>query len=568
MARISKKQQQAERTAELKKDFRKFLFVVWQFLGLPEPTRGQYALAKRLQHGPDRDIILGFRGFAKSWVCTTYDVFELWNNPDLKVGAVSAGRELATDITQFALNIINSMDELIELRPKDNQRQSKLAFDVGLAKPAKDASMKSAGITGQLPGNRWNLIVGDDVETPKTAATQGQRIKLSEAVREFESIITPGGKIKYLGTPQLEDTLYYNLPSRGYSVWVWPARYPDKDYADFLGDWLAEELREDLKRDPSLEGKPTDPQRFNEEVLLKKEIGEGPTRFRLQYMLDARLKTDQIYPLKVKNLVIMSLNQDTAPEQVIWSASQEYVLNHLPNLAFNGDSYYRPAKTQGQWQTFTKTVMYIDPSGKGKDETSYAVAKALNSQIFLTASGGFIDGFSPDTLDALADIAAKHKVDSVVIETNYGSGMFTQLFKPVLSRRHACKVEDDHVTGRKEWRIADDLEPLTASHRLIVDESVILEDFESIQSYPIDERLDYSLIYQFTRLKRETGCLVHDDRVEAVAGVCRYLANLMGFDQAKTIEETEKQRREEFLAAKLARRGLLGKGKKSWIRYR
>ena len=33
-------------------------------------------------------------------------------------------------------------------------------------------------------------------------------------------------------------------------------------------------------------------------------------------------------------------------------------------------------------------VMFIDPSGRGKDETSYACVKLLHGRPFLVASGG------------------------------------------------------------------------------------------------------------------------------------------------------------------------------------
>ena len=39
------------------------------------------------------------------------------------------------------------------------------------------------------------------VEIPTNSGTQVQRDKLSEAVREFDSIIKPNGLIIYLGTP-------------------------------------------------------------------------------------------------------------------------------------------------------------------------------------------------------------------------------------------------------------------------------------------------------------------------------------------------------------------------------
>ena len=38
-------------------DFRKFLFVVWKHLNLPDPTPVQYDIANKIQHGDKRMII-------------------------------------------------------------------------------------------------------------------------------------------------------------------------------------------------------------------------------------------------------------------------------------------------------------------------------------------------------------------------------------------------------------------------------------------------------------------------------------------------------------------------------
>ena len=47
------------------------------------------------------------------------------------------------------------------------------------------------------------------------------------------------------------------------------------------------------------------------------------------------------------------------------------------------------------------SVLAIDPAGRGADETSYAVVKMLNSQLFLTKAGGFPGGYSDETLQGL-----------------------------------------------------------------------------------------------------------------------------------------------------------------------
>ena len=48
----------------------------------------------------------------------------------------------------------------------------------------------------------------------------GMRDKLSEQVKEFESILKPQGRIIFLGTPQTEMSLYNTLPNRGYASYM------------------------------------------------------------------------------------------------------------------------------------------------------------------------------------------------------------------------------------------------------------------------------------------------------------------------------------------------------------
>ena len=58
--------------------------------------------------------------------------------------------------------------------------------------------------------------------------TQGMRDKLSEAVKEFDAILKPDGRIIYRATPQNQESLYNKLPDRGYKVSIWPARHPSE----------------------------------------------------------------------------------------------------------------------------------------------------------------------------------------------------------------------------------------------------------------------------------------------------------------------------------------------------
>tara|TARA_B110000037_G_C16776395_1_gene365482 strand:- start:303 stop:464 length:162 start_codon:yes stop_codon:yes gene_type:complete len=51
------------------------------------------------------------------------------------------------------------------------------------------------GISGQLAGSRADVIVADDIEVPNNSMTQGMRDKLSEAVKKFDAILKPDGRI-------------------------------------------------------------------------------------------------------------------------------------------------------------------------------------------------------------------------------------------------------------------------------------------------------------------------------------------------------------------------------------
>ena len=221
------------------KDFRNFVYLVWEHLGLPEPTPVQYDIAEYLQHGPRRQIVLAYRGVGKSYLTSAYVVWQLLLNPALNILVVSASKARADDFSTFTQRLINEMPLLAHLKAKSDQRDSKIAFDVGPAPAAHAPSVKSVGITGQITGSRADIVVADDVESLGNSETQGMRDKLGNLVKEFDSVLKPEGEIKYLGTYQTEMSLYKVLPERGYIPRVWTGRYPDEKKIPLYGDSLA-----------------------------------------------------------------------------------------------------------------------------------------------------------------------------------------------------------------------------------------------------------------------------------------------------------------------------------------
>lgn len=513
----TKDQQQLQR---MKDDFVAFLFVLWRALNLPKPTKCQIDMARKLAAGDDKRFILqAFRGIGKSFITCAFVVWKLWNDPQLKIEIVSASKERADANAVFVKRIIGLLPFLRELNARPGQRDSSLLFDVGPALPDHSPSVKAVGITGQLTGSRADILIADDVEVPNNSATQAARDSLGEMVKEFDAIIKPEGvaTIIYLGTPQTEMTLYRELENRGYTTTIWPARYP-KDQKDLenYGHRLAPLLRKELE-ERGCWGEPTEPARFGDEDLRSRELSYGKGGFALQFMLNPNLSDAERYPLKLRDLIVAALDGEKAPLSYQWLPNNANALEDLPNVGLKGDRYHRYQSANTSFMAYESRILVIDPSGRGKDETGYAVLFQLNGYIYLMEWGGFRGGYEDSTLESLAKIGKKWKVNEVVIEGNFGDGMYLKLFSPVMTKVHRCTITEVKSKGQKELRIADVLEPVLGSHKLVVQESVIEEEYRSACNSDGTFDILYCGFHQLTRLTRDRGALAHDDRLDALA---------------------------------------------------
>tara|TARA_R100000808_G_scaffold13906_2_gene33326 strand:- start:17624 stop:19294 length:1671 start_codon:yes stop_codon:yes gene_type:complete len=525
------------------KDFRNFLYMAWEHLGLPDPTPVQYDIADYIQNGPKRRCVMAFRGVGKSWITSAYVCHQLLLDPTKNILVVSASKQRADDFSTFTLRLIAEMEILQHLKPGDNQRNSKISFDVAPAPASHAPSVTSKGITSQITGSRADLIIADDVESLNNSATQMMRDKLAMQVQEFDAVLKPEGHIIYLGTPQTEQSLYNELPERGYEVRIWPARMPSEKQIASYGSRLAPRILE-MDLEPS---KAIDPKRFNEFDLMEREASYGRSGFALQFMLDTSLSDAERYPLKLSDLVIMRLDKEHAPEKIVWAGSPEYAYKDLPCVGFGGDRFYMPMGTSGEFREYQGSVMAIDPSGRGADETAYAVVKMLNSQLFVTAAGGLPGGYSDETLKSLSVIAKEHSVNEIIVESNFGDGMFTALLQPILSKIHKVTISEVRHNIQKEKRILDVLEPVMNRHKLIVEEKLIHDDYNSTKHLPPEKALKYQLFYQMTRLTRDKGSLAHDDRLDVLAMAVQYWVDQMSRDVDEAVQSHHRDKLQKDL---------------------
>ena len=527
----------------LQGDFKLFLQALWDQLDLPQPTRAQYAIADYLQSGPKRLQIQAFRGVGKSWITGAFVLWTLFKDPEKKIMIISASKERADNMSIFLQKLIIETQWLKHLQPKsDDARWSRISFDVNCA-PHQAPSVKSVGITGQLTGSRADLMILDDIEVPGNSMTELMREKLLQLCTEAESILTPNddSRIMYLGTPQTTFTVYRKLAERNYRPFVWPARFP-KDSTPYEG-LLAPQLQEDIDNGASA-GECTDPDRFSDEDLLQREAAMGRSNFMLQFQLDTTLSDAEKFPLKMADLIVTSVNPTKAPDNVIWCSDPRNVLKDLPTVGLPGDYFYSPMQLQGEWTEYDETICSVDPSGRGTDETAAAYISQKNGFLYLHEMRAYRDGYSDNTLLDILKGCKKYNVTTLVIETNFGDGIVSELFKKHIQQtKQQILIDEVRANVRKEDRIIDSLEPILNQHRLIVDRGVIEWDYSSNKDRAPESRLLYMLFYQMSRMCRMKFAVRHDDRIDCLAQGVKYFTDALSIS---ALEQIKLRKREEW----------------------
>jgi hypothetical protein len=543
--------------------FAYFFCYILRELGLAdEPTKQQLRICDWDEVGPNRTVTVGFRGIAKSTISGARALHRLRIDPEgEKILIPGATETKAEEITTFMARCIREIDLLQCLQPKENQRQSVLAFDVGPAIIGGDGapSVRACGILSpSLTGKRATMIIPDDIETLTNSITPLKQERLWAATTEFESILLPDAgqplprQISFRGTPHLETSMYWRLVrERGYKMRMWPARYPKPDTFDVYDGCLDPLMVEEIETNPRLVGGPTDPERFDDAELIQRETGSTKASWQLQYMLNCRLSTLDKFPIRLGDLIVMPLDGKALPEVISWASGAEQRINELPCVGLGADRYYhRPMMVQGWLPRSEKwrSVLAIDPSGRGSDELAWAVVAELSGNLFVLESGGTTRGYEDDVLKLLAGIAKRWQVNAVIPEPNFGDGMFSKILQPVMQRIYPCSIEEaPRSAGQKERRIIDVLAPLVQQHRLVVNSELIQKDWEGAERDP-DNGHPRSLMYQMSRITTDRGSLLFYDRIDALAIAAAHFVEAAAQDQQRVAA----RRQEELVEASLA----------------
>jgi hypothetical protein len=544
--------QQWEPLPEPLQDFTRFCCYLLREQGLADtPTKQQCAVTHWMQHGPNKQLTIAYRGLGKSLLASYYCLWRLRMDPNEKILVVSATSLKAADFSQFMLKTMGDVDILQCLLPGPNSRYSSIAFDVGPATVEQSPSVRALGVQAQTTGQRCTCAVLDDIEVLSNVITQLKQERVAHAVEEIESILKPDEgqllprKVLYLGTPHTETSIYLRLVrERNYAARYWPALYP-KDL-DPYENGLCPRMEGELEADPGLAGEPTDPERFSHEDILQRQASMTKASFELQFMLNCRLATLDKYPIRLGDIIVLDIDGSALPETVVWSNQPDCRLNDLVCVGMGGDRFWHRAIFQNGWisrKEAWRCVMAVDPAGRGADELAWAIVAELNGNLFLLESGGSTLGYADEVLMHLAKTAKKWEVNYVVAEENFGGGMFAQLLKPHLLREYPVTIEEVRHSQRKEMRLCDTLAPIIQQHRLVVTSRVIKQDYRMTEEDP-ESGYSRSLFFQASRLTPEKGCLSHDDRLDALAIACAHFVEAAAQDQ----DRAKKARDEQLMA--------------------
>lgn len=499
-------------------------------------------------------MIQANRGLGKTTLCAIYAVFRIIHDPTTRVLIFSAGGKLSREIANWIIQIIEGLEILRFLLPdkQNGDRASMESYDIHwvFRGAEKSPSVKCLGVDSNAQGSRADLLIADDIESMKNSRTVMMRELLVELTKEFESICQTGD-IVYLGTPQFFESIYNGLPSRGFDVRIWPGRYPTVEQLESYSGFLAPMLQQDIEENPGLQtgcgidgrqGHPTCPEMFNDELLIEKEISQGASKFQLQYMLNTRLSDAERYPLKLNNIIVAPFTNEGGIVSPIWTNDQRERIHFDLYSNQASDRLYGPLPTRYEIRPFERSLMYIDPAGGGKngDETAYAIIRLLGSYVYVQAWGGVPGGYEEEKLMTMVNLAKAHGIKEVWYEKNFGNGAYAALIAPYFQQHWPVKLEEHWASGQKELRIIDTIEPLLTGHRLVFHPDVISRDISSTERYSNEVKSTYSGFFQMSMITRDKGCLVHDDRLDALAGAIYQITLQVAFDN-----ETEMKRRRD-----------------------
>lgn len=538
--------------------------------------------------GSRQRVVLAPRGRGKTlWITCAYTCYRLLGNPMARVMIVS---KTATHAQKALKQIRDWLGEandptkgvwfLRELAPTGERRNrdNTNAFDVANLEMGVHPSVSAYGVENQITGTRADVLIPDDIETPENTKTTEARDRLISQSNEFGRIASYGEKeIVGVGTYHADASVYIHFKKKlDYDVRSFPCVTPQPDH-EVIG--LSRTIIEGMRRGVLKPGDLTMPGRFDREYLAS-EMAKGATEFARQYSLVANVRDVMRYPLRLSDLIVVDqVHRDSAPIEIKWGErTGGGVQTTIDDIEFPGglatveNRLRRPFWMSDHHTKYDRTVMWVDPSGRGKDETGYAIVGHCQGMLWAKAVGGLPGGSGNVEQNQLIELAYQHGAREMFIEDD-GQAL-TESLAGKAKRSKIDRGDERCPEGwslrveavprsksQKELKIIEILSPIMMSHRLVVGR-------DSVEPAIDGRGSDYELQYQIASLTEERGALAHDDRVESLAMACGLFKEMLVLDPEAAEEQYKKRMQdaeiEQWVRASL---GHSGRRKPNWLGY-
>lgn len=546
---------------QIRSDFRYFMAALWKEIGFPKPTPMQLWMAEILQHSTEPLLcILGFRGFAKTYITCAFTAWVLYNSPSKQVAIWASNETNAGMSTALILDWFKNIEWLQHLYPTGDMASSELAFDVkGKPVGLRGKSVTAFGITGSITGTRGDFIMVDDPETSSNGETAKLRAKIDRAMAEAVNVKTLSGRIIVLGTVHYEDSLYLRLINQGYKMYLFPICVPSMETQQTCWDYYPPKVKAKLESNPP--GTPLD--RFPLEEIEHRRAA-GLLSFERQNLVNPFRTLLTQKPFNLRKLILWQATPDKLPIKFFPSEDDQLIheeaMQH--SSASMSDKLYKPHRVEDTMAPYDYKVMCIDPAGAGKDETAFAVVGASSGYAVLFSVEGLMGGATDENLGRILEAARRFGVNEIALESNYGQDLWAELLRAKYCRDYGrfgkgpqdvIPITTFRAKTKKEKRIIGALDPVINFGRLIVCPDAIRTDYESSNRHQSDNRIIYRLTYQLSYFSEEGNKLEQDDRIDVLASAMEKLSPFLtehpdnraeSYDDylmRKAFEEDEKQ---------------------------
>ena len=325
-----------------------------------------------------------------------YPLWCLGNDPRLRIAIISASNSMASKILQLIGHYIVESPELREvfpkLKPAEHGSWTNDHLTVERPVGTKDPSVGSYGVdTKRLHGSRQDVVICDDIDSPKTTATAEGRVKLAEWVSKMVISRVRGGQIISVSNAWHQNDWAHTLAKqKGYVTVKCPVivsqevlnQWPDSPYK--IGDsiwperWSFEQIearRADVANTPG---------EF-ERAMLCRPRSDDLSWFRESDLEIARKRGDGM--TIVQSLEELALKQGLAREDV----QEERALSDATALC----RYYpNPEKDPDSIPNYVVCTGVDLASGRNKDQTAIVTVARLHdgSRLILNVQRGNYQG--------------------------------------------------------------------------------------------------------------------------------------------------------------------------------